>query len=128
MLEIGTGSGYLTACLARLGQQVTSYRYPRGLSLPLPAKTRRHSQISNVTLMTADAASWYDSEKRYRRDCRDRLHTGTAATVHRNLAIGGRLFVITGELPIMEASLITRIEREPLVAAKACWRPAFRRS
>ena len=29
---------------------------------------------------------------------------------YNNLAIGGRLFVISGELPIMEACLITRVD------------------
>ena len=40
--------------------------------------------------------------------------TGSLPTLHRqfhdNLAIGGRLFVITGMPPVMEALLITRID------------------
>jgi len=109
VLEIGTGSGYLTACLARLGQHVTSYDIHADFTAAAGEALQAQS-INNVTLITADAASGIDSDERF-----DAIAvTGSIPVLqqqfYRNLAVGGRLFVISGELPIMEACLITRVD------------------
>ncbi len=109
ILEIGTGSGYLTACLARLGQHVTSYDIHADFTAAAGEALRAQS-IDNVSLVTADVASGIDSDERF-----DVIAvTGSIPVLQRqffdNLAIGGRLFVISGELPIMEACLITRVD------------------
>lgn len=109
VLEIGTGSGYLTACLARLGKQVTSIDITADFTTAAAAKLEAQG-ISNITLETLDAAEGIESEKRY-----DVIAvTGSLPLLQqqfqKNLAVGGRLFIITGSLPIMEANLITRVE------------------
>ena len=109
VLEIGTGSGYLTACLARLGKHVTSLDITADFTTAAAAKLEAQG-ISNVTLETLDAAEGIESEKRY-----DVIAvTGSLPLLQqqfqKNLAVGGRLFIITGSLPIMEANLITRVE------------------
>jgi protein-L-isoaspartate(D-aspartate) O-methyltransferase len=109
ILEIGTGSGYLTACLARLGKHVTSYDIHADFTAAA-GEVLQAQAINNVTLVTADAASGIDSDERF-----DAIAvTGSIPLLqqqfYRNLNIGGRLFVITGELPIMEACLITRVD------------------
>lgn len=109
VLEIGTGSGYLTACLARLGKQVTSIDITADFTTAAAAKLEAQG-ISNITLETFDAAEGIESEKRY-----DVIAvTGSLPLLQqqfqKNLAVGGRLFIITGSLPIMEANLITRVE------------------
>lgn len=109
VLEIGTGSGYLTACLARLGKQVTSIDITADFTTAAAAKLEAQG-ISNITLETFDAAEGIESEKRY-----DVIAvTGSLPLLQqqfqKNLAVGGRLFIITGSLPIMEAKLITRVE------------------
>jgi protein-L-isoaspartate(D-aspartate) O-methyltransferase len=109
ILEIGTGSGYLTACLATLGQHVTSFDImPEFTAAAGDALQSR--DISNVSLHTADVANGIDADERY-----DAIAvTGSLPVLqqqfHNTLAIGGRLFVITGALPIMEACLITRVD------------------
>jgi protein-L-isoaspartate(D-aspartate) O-methyltransferase len=108
ILEVGTGSGYLTACLARLGQHVTSYDIMPDFTAAA-GEALQSREIGNVTLHTADVANGIDSDERY-----DAIAvTGSLPVLqqqfHNNLAIGGRLFVISGELPIMEACLITRV-------------------
>jgi protein-L-isoaspartate(D-aspartate) O-methyltransferase len=109
ILEIGTGSGYLTACLATLGQHVTSFDImPEFTAAAGDALQSR--DISNVSLHTADVANGIDADERY-----DTIAvTGSLPVLqqqfHNTLAIGGRLFVITGALPIMEACLITRVD------------------
>ena len=109
VLEIGTGSGYLTACLASLGNHVTSIDIKPDFTASAGA-TLATLDIENVTLETADAAAGIDSDERF-----DAIAvTGSIPVLqqqfHRNLEIGGRLFIITGSLPIMEACLITRID------------------
>ena len=108
-LEIGTGSGYLTACLARLGKHVTSIDITADFTTAAAAKLEAQG-ISNVTLETFDAAEGIESDQRY-----DVIAvTGSLPLLQqqfqKNLAVGGRLFIITGSLPIMEANLITRVD------------------
>ncbi|HAJ91411.1 MAG TPA: protein-L-isoaspartate O-methyltransferase [Gammaproteobacteria bacterium] len=111
VLEIGTGSGYLTACLASLGRHVTSIDIMSDFTATTAAKLESLN-INNITLKTADAAAGIEGHERY-----DAIAiTGSLPLLqqqfHRNLEIGGRLFVITGSLPIMEANLITRIDEQ----------------
>ena len=109
VLEIGTGSGYLTACLSRLGNHLTSIEIFPEFREAAAAKLAAHG-FRNVTLRDADAANGIGSDTRY-----DVIAvTGSLPLLHRqfhdNLAIGGRLFVIAGMPPVMEALLITRID------------------
>ena len=109
ILEIGTGSGYLTACLASLGRHVTSIDIMPDFTATAAAKLEALN-IKNVALETADVAAGIEGDARY-----DAIAvTGSLPLLqqqfHRNLEIGGRLFIITGSLPIMEANLITRVE------------------
>jgi protein-L-isoaspartate(D-aspartate) O-methyltransferase len=111
VLEIGTGSGYLTACLASLGRHVTSIDIMPDFTATAAAKLEALN-IKNVALQTADVAAGIEGDARY-----DAIAvTGSLPLLqqqfHRNLEIGGRLFIITGSLPIMEANLITRIDEQ----------------
>ena len=108
ILEIGTGSGYLTACLARLGNHVHSVDIHADFTASAGEKLAGHT-IRNVTLETADAAAGLDSEQRF-----DAIAvTGSLPVLHQGfhtlLNPGGRLFVIVGKPPIMQALLITRV-------------------
>ena len=111
-LEIGTGSGYVTACLARLGGAVTSVDIHDDFLDQARGKLDAHG-IRDVQLLQRDAAGGWDGSERFDviavTGSLPQLHEG----FHESLAIGGRLFVVVGEPPIMEALLITRIsERE----------------
>lgn len=108
VLEIGTGSGYLTACLARLTAKVHSVDlYPEFIE-QARARLDRHG-IDNVTLEVADAAAGWSGEGGF-----DAIAvTGSLPMLHQGfhsaLKPGGRLFVIVGKPPIMQALLITRV-------------------
>jgi len=109
VLEIGTGSGYLTACLSRLGNHVASIEIFPEFREEAAVKLAAHG-YRNVTLKEGDAANGIGSDTRY-----DVIAvTGSLPLLHRqfhdNLAVGGRLFIISGIPPVMEALLITRID------------------
>jgi protein-L-isoaspartate(D-aspartate) O-methyltransferase len=111
VLEIGTGSGYLTACLARLGNQVVSVDIHAELSELAKARLAEH-RIDNVEFVVKDAAAGWDSTDKFDvivlTGSLPQLHQG----FHQSLNIGGRLFVVVGNPPVMEALLITRVAED----------------
>ncbi len=107
ILEVGTGSGYVTALLARSGKHVYSVDvYPDFVDST--GRKLAELDISNVTLESGDAVSGWDSHGPY-----DVIAiTGSLPVLPdsflQSLKIGGRLFVVTGQEPVMVARLITR--------------------
>src|SRR5262249_23534888 len=106
VLEVGTGSGYMTALLARSCRHVYTVDIVPDLTRSAGARLATHG-IVNVTLETGDAARGWDSHAPY-----DAIVlTGSVPLLpeafQRGLVIGGRLLAIVGELPVMEARLIT---------------------
>jgi len=108
-LEIGTGTGYVTACLARLCGEVISVDLHPDFAEIAAEHLAAHG-LRNVHLETGDAARGWQDGRRYDvivvTGSLPMLHGG----FHRSLTVGGRLGVIVGEPPIMEALLITRID------------------
>lgn len=107
VLEVGTGSGYLTALLAKMAKQVTSVEIEPDLnSFAMRNLIAQH--IDNVTLQVGDAAQqWGESEY-------DAIVLTASVPVlpesYKNqLKVGGRLFAIVGDAPAMKAMLITRV-------------------
>ncbi|HZW26157.1 MAG TPA: protein-L-isoaspartate O-methyltransferase [Gallionella sp.] len=107
VLEVGTGSGYLTALLSALADHVTSVEIVPELSAQAGEKLAA-SQRTNVTLEIGDAAcGWGDGKY-------DAIVlTGSTPVLpeafRSSLNVGGRLFAIIGDAPAMEATLITRV-------------------
>ncbi|NOX09086.1 MAG: protein-L-isoaspartate O-methyltransferase [Gammaproteobacteria bacterium] len=110
ILEIGTGSGYLTACLAQLGAHVSTTDIHQEL---LDQAQKNCKAFDNISYHQGDfSASWHEND---RFDAI--VVTGSLPHMNENfqhnLEIGGRLFIVTGQPPIMQAHLITRTaERE----------------
>ena len=108
VLEVGTGSGFVTACLARLGGHVHSVEILESFLGPARRRLEAHG-ITNVTLENGDAARGWSRHAPY-----DVIAvTGSLPEMEEafklQLAVGGRLFVIVGEEPVMEARLYTRV-------------------
>jgi protein-L-isoaspartate(D-aspartate) O-methyltransferase len=107
ILEIGSGSGYITACLATLGKQVLSVDIDEE-NLDYAQKNIKQAGLSNVAFKLANGLSCqYD-------DCYDVIAvTGSVSKVADNLKQalnhGGRMFIIEGMSPVMQALLIIRI-------------------
>jgi protein-L-isoaspartate(D-aspartate) O-methyltransferase len=114
ILEVGTGSGFVTALLARLGGHVTSVEIHPSLKDDAQEKLDRNG-VENVDLYLGDACRGWDRSGPY-----DVIAvTGSLPTVEEafenSLAVGGRLFVIVGREPAMEALLITRVSESQWV-------------
>lgn len=113
VLEVGTGSGYMTALLASLAGHVYSVdiipEFTRAAGARLAARG-----IANVTLETGDAARGWSRHEPY-----DAIVlTGSVPVLppafQLSLLPGGRLIAVVGEPPVMEARLVT------CVSAGAC--------
>ncbi len=108
VLEIGTGSGWITACLAQLAKHVVSVEVFEDLSAGA-ARTLKEKEISNVDLECGDAMQGWQPEQAH-----DVLVvTGSVETIPEHFRgwvnPGGRMFIITGCAPAMEATLCTRL-------------------
>jgi len=106
ILEVGTGSGYLCACLARLGGRVLSVDIFPEFTTAAQQKLQHHG-IGNVQLDSGDAAQGW-SDARYEVIAMTASLPVLAEHWRQQLTLGGRLFVVVGTAPIMEALLITR--------------------
>ncbi|NKN32689.1 protein-L-isoaspartate O-methyltransferase [Marichromatium bheemlicum] len=109
VLEIGTGSGYATACLAALGAQVISLEIDPDQAESARARLAELG-TERVEIRTADglagtiAGGPFDAIL-----LNGSLPSDEAlAPLQTQLALGGRLCAILGEAPVMEAVLITR--------------------
>jgi protein-L-isoaspartate(D-aspartate) O-methyltransferase len=105
-LEIGTGSGYLTALLASAAGKVTSIDLYSDF-LELTATRLRAQHIDNVSLKEGDGAQGWATATQW-----DLIVlTGSVSVLpesyRQSLAPGGRLIAIMGQEPVMEAMLYT---------------------
>lgn len=106
VLEIGTGSGYLTACLARLARDVTSLE--RHADLAESAKARLEALgIANARIEVADALDWA-SDRQFDAICVNAAVDTIPQRFVEMLASGGRMFIVRGRAPAMEAVRVTR--------------------
>src|SRR5690606_5249843 len=106
VLEIGTGSGFMAACLGRLPRGGVSIE--RHAGFVDAARARLQAQgIVNVAVEVADAMAW-DTDRRFDAVC----VTGAVAAVPSRflqwLRPGGRMFVVRGNPPVMDAALLRR--------------------
>jgi protein-L-isoaspartate(D-aspartate) O-methyltransferase len=110
--EAGTGSGYLTALLARRARHVTSAEIHPDLSLRA-AESLKRAGIANVTLLQGDSARAPLAESAF-----DVVVIGGSMPLMPQsfldrLAVGGRLFVVLGDAPAMKAIVV----RHPLAGS-----------
>jgi protein-L-isoaspartate(D-aspartate) O-methyltransferase len=136
VLEVGSGNGYLAACLGLLGSTTRSIDIHPQFTASAQANLRA-VPLANVEFETRDAFAaaplgQYDAI----------ALTGSLpvydARFERSLRVGGRLFAIVGEAPVMDAILVRRVDQaewireslfetvvEPLINATAAQRFIF---
>ncbi|HUX91596.1 MAG TPA: protein-L-isoaspartate O-methyltransferase [Gallionellaceae bacterium] len=110
VLEVGTGSGYLTALLSRLAAQVTSVEFVPELSAQA-AHNLAAFDFDNIQLEVGDAAKSWGTSKY------DAIVLTGSVPVEpkaylQQLNLGGRLFAIVGDAPAMQAKVFTRLAND----------------
>jgi len=107
ILEVGSGCGFITACLAKLGGQVLSLDINEE-ALSLARKNTAHYGLANIEF---EAVNVFDCK--YDQAFDVIAVGGSVRKVPENLKqaliVGGRLFIIVGQSPVMQALLITRV-------------------
>ena len=105
VLEIGTGSGYLTALLASRAQDVTIVEIDPVLAATARARLAQHG-FHNVRCEVGDGAQGFGNET-----YDVVVLTGSTPLLPGRLLAqlkpNGRLFAIVGEAPVMTARLVT---------------------
>lgn len=113
VLDVGTGSGFLAACLGKLAGHVRTVEIFPDLAERAAANLHM-SAANNVLVETSDAFKLCDEERF------DAIAiTGSIPTLDRPgsdcftraLKVGGRMFVVVGTSPVMTALKITRAGR-----------------
>ena len=109
-LEIGTGTGYLAACLAHLGARLLSLEIDPGLAAEARERLSAHG-FGQVEVRVADGlAGPVEGGSFYVMVVTGSLPSEAGLTdLRRQLTLGGRLFAVVGEAPAMAALLITRV-------------------
>lgn len=114
ILEIGTGSGFVTWLLANLGARVHSVEFFADLSAAAQ-QTLAAQGTANVTLDVGDASEGWGAPQAY--DVI--LVTGSLPILPERfktgLAIGGRLVAVVGQSPAMSAVRIERLDAHSYV-------------
>lgn len=110
-LEIGTGSGFVTACLAHMANDVHSIDTHQDF-IDKAQQRLQDSHINNIELEVKDAFTELDTSRQY-----DAIAvTGSVPeyTPHFEpmLKRGGRLFMVVGTEPAMHATLVTRTGKD----------------
>jgi protein-L-isoaspartate(D-aspartate) O-methyltransferase len=105
VLEIGTGSGFLSACMGELAREVLSLEIQPELAARARARLDAAGLGNNVRIETADALSW-DTDRRFDAICVTAAVDTIPSRFTQWLRPGGRLFVIRGRSPVMEAVLV----------------------
>lgn len=107
ILEIGTGSGYLTACLAKLGRHVDSVDINEAMTT-MAEESLQALNIDNIKLSTGDACKTWEQKRNYDVIAITVAMKNIPESYKKLLKPGGRLFVVTGDAPAMTAHRVTR--------------------
>jgi protein-L-isoaspartate(D-aspartate) O-methyltransferase len=105
VLEIGTGSGFITACLGRLAREVVSIERHADLADGARARLAALRLAGNVRIEHADAFTW-TNERRFDAICVTGAVDAIPGLFRDWLRPGGRMFVVHGRSPSMDAVLV----------------------
>lgn len=106
VLEIGTGSGYMAALLAARAELVVSVEIRPELA-DFARQNLDKAGVANVSVELGDGANDWSPRGPYDAIVVSGSVPSVPANLLKQLRIGGRMAVVVGEAPVMEAQLIT---------------------
>ncbi len=107
VLEVGTGSGFLTACLGRLAGHVTSIEIIESLA-DLARAALDAQRVEGLDLKVGDALKAGFGDGQFDVVVVTASVASIPDPIVRWLRPGGRLFIVRGQSPAMEALVVTR--------------------
>ena len=107
VLEVGTGSGYLTACLASLACHVDSVEIDESLAKQA-AQILLEQGVFNISLSCADGLDLPETNKKYNIIVLSGSVGEIPMAFKKALADNGKMFVVVGDAPVMTAHIIRR--------------------
>ena len=108
VLEIGTGSGYLSALLAHKAHHVLSIEIEPRLKAFADANLRR-AGVHNVKVELGDGSRGWAGKAPYDVIVVTGSLPVLTDVIRNQLKVGGRLAAVVGEEPVMSAQLVTRV-------------------
>ncbi|MET0654649.1 MAG: protein-L-isoaspartate O-methyltransferase [Pseudoxanthomonas sp.] len=105
VLEVGTGGGYLAACMGALAREVVSLEIDPELAGRARAQLDASGYGNNVRIENIDALR-YSTDRRFDAICVTAAMVEVPSQFLQWLRPGGRLFVVRGLSPVMEAVLV----------------------
>ena len=114
VLEIGSGSGFASACLGALAREVVSLEIDPTLAARARAALDATGLGSNVRIEQADVFSWH-TERRFDAICLTGAVNALPLQLLSWLRPNGRLFAVHGRAPAMEAVLVRGSAETPQV-------------
>lgn len=108
VLLVGAGSGYLAALMSQHCTQVTALEIVPELCA-LASHHLTQQGIQNVQIIEADGHDGYESQAPYDAIVFTASSPVEPENVRRQLSIGGRMLIVLGQAPVMQATLIQRL-------------------
>ena len=106
VLEIGTGSGYMAALLAARSEHVVTVE-TRPELIEMAKQNFERAGITNVTIERGDGTKGWAQRGPYDAIVVSGSLPAVPDVLLKQLRVGGKLAVVVGEAPVMEAQLIT---------------------
>jgi protein-L-isoaspartate(D-aspartate) O-methyltransferase len=111
ILEVGSGSGYVAALLAKIGDFVHSVEIVPELKAMAEKNILSHG-ITNVLVENGDAARGWPRHGPYDVIVLTGSTPVLPGAFQKSLTAGGRLFAVVGDAPVMQAVLVTCLVQE----------------
>ncbi len=114
VLEVGTGSGFMAALLARCAREVLTLECRPALAEQARRNLQREgmTQVRVADVAAADARLGCPGEAPFDAIVLSGSVAQVPASLLQRLALGGRLVAVVGEQPIMQARLVRRVAAE----------------
>ena len=114
ILEIGTGTGYLSCCLSMMGKTLDTVDIDKDIQSKAKESHGVYN-LYNINYINEDVFSIWTPQKKY-----DVIvFTGSVDSridkLEDALNINGRMFVVIGKYPVMNANIIKRVSEKKLV-------------
>ena len=109
VLEVGTGSGYVSACLGALAREVVSLELVPELAAAARVRLDATGLGTNIRIEVADALQ-YEPARQFDAVCVTAAVAEVPARFLQWLRPGGRLFVVRGQAPVMEAVRLVKAD------------------